>query len=1027
MERTPTSSRPLTPTSPIRSETNASEHSLQYDDDLTNALAALRNFSSRATTPLELRCCCGKEDCESLQEWKEVVNKLEKELVLSAEVGQALLHRHDAFVRSQDSLRATADRNAQLYSDSRERVAALNTANNQLVARMSLLVKENTAIERRLTQAMLNLEVADASNRTLLHEIQETRGTITKLSTQNMKSVGWEAKLYSLQQERDDLREERKSEAARARTAEAKAAALSEKCARLQAEIYNLKEEKENARRSKSDFSEEIIRDARLRLDALHVALSDMPKSEDAEMTRILESLVSENEALKHDNAELQNLLTDCREDVRELREEVEEKRATAPIGDSRLDESHPFPSRLDGFSRHNKRESWASTSSAPVSVTSPRNEGFLSPRLPIKRARTPSYSLQMGRRSIIARKSPSEVGEEKITTDPLSGNETDPHRTLHSPAPSSRRTSISRHSYTASTYSIEVDSSNQNDAGSSSPPKGKKKQLLLLTRSRGVQTDPINILPISPRPPSLLDEHTPSGTHSETSSLQEGKTSQFSLLLDKINALFHRIIQADIRTLTNRLKRQHLAGADVGHLSRTTISSILNEVSALRNQFRGILDDERAAVVISRKEFRALLKTYSELFQEIGSLRASVNEVVLNPSVGEKLREEALAEDAPSKTAAKPAGGLGGWIAPLSKLWAVSSAEAIEKPGAAGASTAALARAGSSRNRLQPPKIAPKLAPAVSASTTTVNVEFTNAGIRRAISTTPGQAALPTTTQMVSSSPLGPSRPQLKGIFAGSSATPSSSSSRTMTLDRTPPAWSSGGTLRASQARTQGVNLTKDDRNSNQDFRRMSRVVDAMVDQNAIDDEEDDELPSDLLQRTLRPRGLSDSSIHSSLIPHGPPVNRLVTPAGLALSPTVESANARGRSGTLNTSITSWLDRDAVLQSLSRKMQGFRFGTGSDLISSKPLPPADDGGLSPNALGTPAAMSSSLGGTPTASRSPLPASPPKPIPERLISPNHLGRGNRSRSPTSRTPYNGSNSPKMSHRRTGSLHRQAQA
>ncbi|KAG8833279.1 hypothetical protein FRC17_010993 [Serendipita sp. 399] len=892
---------------------------------------------------------------------------------------------------------------------------------------MSLLVKENTAIERRLTQTMLNLEVADASNRTLLHEIQEARGTITRLSAQNMKSVGWEAKLYSLQQERDDLREERKSEASRARTAEAKAAALSEKCAgitaRLQADIYNLKEEKENARRSKADLSEEIIRDARLRLDALHVALSGMPKAEDAEMTRILEELVSENEALKHDNAELQNLLADCREDVRELREEVEEKRAAAPMtSDPRLEELNVFPSRSDRPTRHNKHESWTSTASAPVSVTSPRSEGFLSPRLPNKRVRTPSYSLQMGRRSVIqVRKSASDLGDEK-TPEPLSGNETDPHRTLHSPAPSSRRTSISRHSYTPSTYSIEVDSGNQNDGDPASPPKGRKK-LLLLTRSRGVQTDPITILPASPRPPSLLDEHTPSGTHSETSSMQEGKTSQFSFLLDKINALFHRIIQADIRTLTNRLKRQHLAGADVGHLSRTTISTILNEVSSLRNHFRGILEDERAAVVVSRKEFRVLLKTYSDLFQEIGSLRASVNEVVLNPSVGTKLREEALSpEDAQTKAVAKPAGGLGGWIAPISKLWAAPSTDPVEKPGNTGTAAAALARTGSSRNRLQPPKIAPKLAPAVSASTTTVNVEFTNAGIRRAISTTPGQSTSSITSQPISNSPLGPPRPQLKGIFAGTSGP---SSVRPMASERAAQTFTSGGTLRGNPARRQGtIPISGESSNTVEDnFRRMSRVVDAMVDQNAVDDEEEDEFSSDLLQRTLRPRGLSDSSIHSSLIPHGPPVNRLLTPAGLALSPAVEQANARERAGTLNAGggITSWLDRDAVLQSLSRKMQGFRFGTGSDLISPKPLPPADDGGLMVNTQVTP------TGGTPTTSRSQLPASPPKPIPERLTSPNHIGRGDRSRSPPSRSQYSGSSSPRTPHhRRTGSLHRQAQ-
>jgi hypothetical protein len=54
--------------------------------------------------------------------------------------------------------------------------------------------------------------------------------------------------------------------------------------------------------------------------------------TEDAEVMKVLESLVADNENLKHDNAELQNLLTDTREDVRALQEEVEEHRANVPF-----------------------------------------------------------------------------------------------------------------------------------------------------------------------------------------------------------------------------------------------------------------------------------------------------------------------------------------------------------------------------------------------------------------------------------------------------------------------------------------------------------------------------------------------------------------------------------------------------------------------------------------------------------------------------------------------------------------------
>jgi len=48
------------------------------------------------------------------------------------------------------------------------------------------------------------------------------------------------------------------------------------------------------------------------------------------ETTRVLESLVNDNEILKRDNLELQTMLAESREEYGELREELEEQRAQA-------------------------------------------------------------------------------------------------------------------------------------------------------------------------------------------------------------------------------------------------------------------------------------------------------------------------------------------------------------------------------------------------------------------------------------------------------------------------------------------------------------------------------------------------------------------------------------------------------------------------------------------------------------------------------------------------------------------------
>ena len=61
---------------------------------------------------------------------------------------------------------------------------------------------------------------------------------------------------------------------------------------------------------------------------------------DDDEVTKVLESLVADNETLKRDNSELQNLLTEAREDLRVLREEVDERRAETPYRRHRTSDS---------------------------------------------------------------------------------------------------------------------------------------------------------------------------------------------------------------------------------------------------------------------------------------------------------------------------------------------------------------------------------------------------------------------------------------------------------------------------------------------------------------------------------------------------------------------------------------------------------------------------------------------------------------------------------------------------------------
>jgi hypothetical protein len=696
------------------------------------------------------------------------------------------------------------------------------------------------------------------------------------------------------------------------------------------------------------EVSDEILREARLRLDALQQSVAQKTESQDKEFAQVLESLASENEALKYDTAELRNLLNDSREEIRILREEVEEQRAAS---------ASPLPGQTgDGttlslslnaetarFQRtHRSNPSWASSFSGYI--TSPPRSSF-GTRVPIARAHSPNYSIS--RKSVNnTRRSPS-VGPsedrtlihvEDLTLD------TEAYKPPVSPALSAPPTAGSLRLYAPSTLSVELEAAGAEsgmEGAPPTPPKARPKQLQLLSRSRGVQTDPVIIIPASPGPSTLSDQ-SPEPC-SETSSIQEGNGRIMTNLLDRVSNLLAKLTQADVRTLTNRLKRQHIVGADVGHISRASITAIVNEVTALRSQFRSMLEDDKAATSVNRKEFRTLVKLFNEMFVEMGQLRATVNEVVLDPSVGTRLREEALAEDGGGKS---KSGGLSiqGWIAPLSKLFAGASAHHSPPPepsyGPSLSSQKSSSKLVSSTKLVAPvpTRLAAKLAPAVSASTTTVNVEFGgNAAVRRAVSTT-SYGPIPSRAKSTTPQPV--AKQQLFGIFAGAPKRPTGRIGGWVML---PPG--SGAAPTRPAAPTSGMNkppVARQGRRVVGHPHRLSRVVDAVVDADAASiaphsprgedlehpeyDEDDDEdqqhhrHPSGLLERTLRRRGLSDTSIHSTFMAAAPrpPIQRLVTPAGLALSVTdMEHATGSAMPGSV-------ADRESVLEALGRKMAAF-------------------------------------------------------------------------------------------------------
>src|SRR5258706_5028084 len=294
------------------------------------------------------------------------------------------------------------------------------------------------------------------------------------------------------------------------------------------------------------------------------------------------------------------------------------------------------------------------------------------------------------------------------------------------------------------------------------------------------------------------------------------------------------------------------------------------------------------------------------------------------------------------------------------------------------------------------PTRLAAKLAPAVSASTTTVNVEFGgNAAVRRAVSTT-SEAPIPVRTNNTTPQPV--VKKQLFGIFAGAPKKPASKLGGWVVLPS-----GAGPTSPIAPVSMDKPPIARQGRRVFNNPRRMSRMVDAVVDADAAfiachssseegpEHLEDDDghhyhhhgrHPTGLLERPLRRRGLSDSSMHSTFLSaaRGPPIQRLVTPAGLALCPTdMEPAMGSAIPGSIS-------DRENMLEILGRQMGAL--GNTAQASSSQGLLDPIGGGDQQSAIPVPTSRGSTCPNTPSSAMRVLPShdnqqvsSPTTPVP----------------------------------------------
>lgn len=265
---------------------------------------------------------------------------------------------------------------------------------------------------------------------------------------------------------------------------------------------------------------------------------------------------------------------------------------------------------------------------------------------------------------------------------------------------------------------------------------------------------------------------------------------------------------------------------------------------------------DQTVESLVSRRDFFALVKVFRDTLSELGKLRTILNRVQLEPALLPKIKEmeslptlTELINYVPATAFDKSAAAT--LLAPLSRLFYGSETAASPGP------SAPAQRPPMPQSRSTSARLAPKIGASSALAPANVNVQFGGpGGMRRQVSMMPGASSggLSDRYKRDAARDLG-------SIFAGGA------SYRTNSAEP----WTVVGRDRYKPSAAPNTRQT------------MSQNVDAVIDGNIHNDGED--FHPNLLERTLRPRGLSDSSIHSTFMAHANPGTRLLTPAALALS----------------------------------------------------------------------------------------------------------------------------------------------
>ncbi|KIN05697.1 hypothetical protein OIDMADRAFT_154101 [Oidiodendron maius Zn] len=268
------------------------------------------------------RCCCGKTDCAYLRHNCTALDDLEQEVRTAAQLGQALLVRHEAYMvdAERDRLELGA------------KIERLEADKKELEATNSKTIEENRGLLNQLEVLNSTVSESESHIKSLEATLQSTNQELRRLEGLAARTQDLEIQLAALEQEQVVLQNtitkteaEERSVFQRWKQAERGLCALQDQLERIEREA---REERERhievlGRMERQRAVERELDTAAGRLKGAAALTAGTSKNGSSVVSHFVKDILQDNANLQLGIVELREMLTNSNEEVQTLREQL--------------------------------------------------------------------------------------------------------------------------------------------------------------------------------------------------------------------------------------------------------------------------------------------------------------------------------------------------------------------------------------------------------------------------------------------------------------------------------------------------------------------------------------------------------------------------------------------------------------------------------------------------------------------------------------------------------------------------------